>query len=146
MPLLSKLPVELLLNDDQLNPFSPDYVDNTTNLIKTFKFLVDLLHNQHDVKKLSVEDKKLLGRRKLYPEIDPIFQYEETYSWLLALTRSFYVKNGVATHVVYSINKRKNLEQQINRYYYLMYKYPPKVLERHTGSPEHTYSLISSLV
>jgi len=145
MPLLSKLPVELLLNDDQLNPFSPDYVDNTTNLIKTFKFLVDLLHNQHDVKKLSVEDKKLLGRRKLYPEIDPIFQYEETYSWLLALTRSFYVKNSIA--VIPPLSRSgKRVASQIDRYYYLMYKYPPKVLERHTGSPEHTYSLISSLV
>jgi hypothetical protein len=141
MPLLSKLPVELSLNDDQLTPFSPDYVDTTPNLIKTFKFLVDLLHNQHDVKKLSVEDKKLLGRRKLYPEIDPIFQYEETYSWLLALTRSFYVKNSIAVS-----RPGKRVASQIDRYYYLMYKYPPKVLERHTDSPEHTYSLISSLV
>lgn len=145
MPLLSKLPVELSLTSDDLNPFSPDYVNTNRGLVKTFKFLVDLLHNQYDIKKLSVEDKKLLGRRKLYPEIDTIFQYEETYSWLLALTRSFYIKNSISLVNLQSTFGKK-LAPQINRYYYLLNKYPPKVLERHTDSPEHTYSLISSLV
>ena len=145
MPRLSNLSVHLYLDSADLSPFSPDYVNPTSNLIKTFKFLVDLLHNQHDVKKLSVEDKKLLGRRKLYPELDAIFQYEETYSWLLALTRSFYVKNSIAT-IPPGSRPGKRLAPQIDRYYYLIYKYPPKVLERHTDSPEHTYSLISSLV
>jgi hypothetical protein len=145
MPLLSKLPVELFLTSEDLSPFSPEYVDTNSGLVKTFKFLVDLLHNQYDVKKLSVEDKTLLGRRKLYPELDAIFQYEETYSWLLALTRSFYVKNSIS-RINSSSTQGKKLAPHINRYYYLINKYPPKVLERHTDSPEHTYSLISSLV
>lgn len=146
MPLLSKLPVELYLTSDDLSPFSTDYLNNDRSLVKTFKFLVDLLHNQYDVKKLSVEDKKLLGRRKLYPEIDAIFQYEETYSWLLALTRSFYVRNSISQMLNSRSTKGKKLAPHINRYYYLINKYPPKVLERHTDSPEHTYFLISSLV
>jgi hypothetical protein len=145
MPLLSKLPVYLYLDDADLSPFSPDYMSNMSNVIKAFKFLVDLLHNQYDVKKLSAEDKQLLGRRKLYPEIDAIFQYEETYSWLLALTRSFYVRNDVS-YLRGSSRHREKAQQQINRYYHLIHKYPPKVLELHTDSPEHTYSLISSLV
>lgn len=145
MPLLSKLPVALSLASDDLSPFSPSSVINTSRLISAFKFLLDLLHNQYDVRKLSVEDKKLLGRRKLYPELDAIFQYEETYSWLLALTRSFYVKNSISLINSQSTSGKK-LAPQINRYYYLIYRYPPKVLERHTDSPEHTYSLIASLV
>lgn len=143
MPSLSKLPVTLGLLDDNLNPFAIDYVSNTRQLTKTFKFLVDLLHNQYDPKKLNPEDKKLLGRRRLYPEIDLIFQYEETYSWLLAVTRTYYVRNSVA---YLSSSQRDKLQPHINRYYYLINRYPEKVLARHTDSPEHTYSLITSLV
>jgi len=140
MPSLSKLPVTLDLLDDNLSPFALDYVSNTKRLTKTFKFLVDLLHNQYDPKKLNPEDKKLLGRRKLYPEIDPIFQYEETYSWLLAATRTYYVKNLI------DYLSSSKIQTHINRYHYLINRYPEKVLARHTDSPEHTYSLISSLV
>ena len=139
MPSLSKLPVTLDLLDDNLSPFALDYVSNTKRLTKTFKFLVDLLHNQYDPKKLNPEDKKLLGRRKLYPEIDPIFQYEETYSWLLAVTRTYYVKNE-------GYLSSSKIQTHINRYHYLINRYPEKVLAQHTNSPEHTYSLIASLV
>lgn len=140
MPLLSKLPVEIELNSVELNPFSDSYVRDSRKMVKTFKFLVDLLHNQYDPRKLNSEDKQILGRRRLYPEIDEIFKYEETYSWLLALTRSFYMHNRI-------INFRdRKMIRQIERYYYLINKYPPKVLDTHTDSPLHTYQLISSLV
>lgn len=143
MPLLSKLPVEIELSSADLNPFSVLYIRDSRKILKTFKSLVDLLHNQYDLRKLSSEDKQILGRRKLYPEIDEIFQYEETYSWLLALTRSLYVNNSIM-HLHSSISR--GLTRQIERYYYLISKYPPKVLDTHTDSCEHTYSLISSLV
>lgn len=143
MPSLSKLPVTLDLTDQDLSPFSVDYINGTKKLIKTFKFLINLLHNQYDPKTLSPEEKKLLGRRKLYPDIDPIFQYEETYSWLLAATRTFYVRNSICYMSQYHLRK---MEVHIDRYYYLINKYPQKVLTQHTDSPEHTYSLISSLV
>lgn len=141
MVLLSKFPVQVHIESEDLSPFAVSYsYGNSKTIIKTFKFLLDLLHNQYNVSKLSREDKKILGRRSLYAEIDVIFQYEETYSWLLALTRNFYIKN------VAGVFNNEITKKQVNRYYYLISNFPPKVLDRHTASPTYTYSLISSLV
>lgn len=69
--------------------FSVESLQTTGNAGVVLKFLVRLLHNQYEPKKTDKELKKILGSRRFKPELDQIFQYRETWDWLLLLTRRF---------------------------------------------------------